>query len=152
VAAQGITLLELLVVIALISILSALVYPSFGNALSNLRLRGEARRLVSACRLAKWEAIAKRRPYRVVADLQKNQFMVADASEQVTKELDLSPGIRIFQAQKISENGPADANEFYFFPNGTAETGSITLRDDRGRNVRIAIDFLTGDAKIVEFE
>lgn len=147
---RGVTLLELLVVMTLLAIVSALVYPSFGSALSSLRLRGEARQVVSACRLAKWEAIARRQPFLLLVNLEKNQLAVTDASRQVMKGMELPPGIRIFQSQKISENGSADAGEFYFFPNGTAETGTIVLRDDHGRNLKVVIDFLTGDAKIEE--
>lgn len=147
---QGITLLELLVAITLIAILGALVYPSFGNALSNLRLRGIARETVALCRLAKYEAVTHRQPYRLAADLEQNQIRVTDSGEQVIKELDLPSGIKIFQIQVLSENGPADATEIYFFPNGAAETGSITLRDEGGRSVRIVVDMLTGDAKITD--
>lgn len=147
---RGITLLELLVAITLVAILSALIYPSFGEALSSLRMRGAARQLISACRFAKWESVARRQPYYLAVDLEKNVVGVASQSQQVIKEIELPPSIRIFQAQKISEGGPADATQFFFFPNGTAESGAITLRDERGVNLRIVIDLLTGDAKIEE--
>ncbi len=147
---RGITLLELLVALTLIAILSALVYPSFGNALSILRLRGAARQLVSACRLAKWEAVSRRQPYRLSVDMERNQLSVADAAMQTVKELDLSPGIHISETQKISGAGRTDVNEFMFFPNGTSEAGSITLRDQGGREVKVLLDFLTGEAKISE--
>lgn len=147
---QGITLLELLVVITLIAILGALVYPSFGDALSNLRLRGIARETVALCRLAKYEAVTHRQPYHLAADIEKDQIRVTDSAQQVIKELDLPAGIRIFQVQVLSENGPADATELYFFPNGAAESGSITLRDEGGRSIKIGIDLLTGDARITD--
>jgi general secretion pathway protein H len=145
---QGITLLELLVVITLLAIVGALVYPSFGNAISNLRLRGAGREVVAVCRLAKYEAITHRQPFRLAIDLEKNQIGVTDSALRIIKELELPPGVRIFQAQVVSEKGPADASELYFFPNGAAEAGSITLRDDGGRSVKIVIDLLTGDARI----
>ena len=147
---RGITLLEVLVVMTLIAILSALVYPSFGNALSTLRMRGAARQVISACRLAKWEAVSKRQPYRLLVDVEKNQIVVADLAGLRSKEIDLPAGLRVFQSQKISENGPANASEFYFFPNGTAEAGAITLRDSQGKDITVKIDLLTGDAAIQE--
>ncbi|MDD5544813.1 MAG: GspH/FimT family pseudopilin [Acidobacteriia bacterium] len=147
---RGITLLEILVVLTLIAILSAMVYPSFGNAMQTLRLRGEARQLVSACREARWEAIAKRRPFRLTLDPEKNQISIVDFSDRMRREIDLPAGIRIFQAQKNSDNGVAEATEFYFFPNGTTESGSITLRNQSGKNVRVVIESLTGNARIEE--
>jgi general secretion pathway protein H len=147
---RGITLLEVLVTLTLIAIVSAMVYPSFGSAMQTLRLRGEARRIISACREAKWEAVAKRRPFRLTLDLEKNQFAITDLSNQIRKEIDLPAGIRIFQAQKVSDDGLSDATEFYFFPNGTAESGIITLRNEQGRNIRVLIDVLTGDARAEE--
>jgi len=145
---RGITLLELLVAITLLAVVGAMVYPSFGNALSNLRLEGVARQLRSICRLAKWEAVSHHQPYRLVVNLERDQLYVADAGAQIIKGLDLPPGIRIFQVQKRSENGPSNVSELYFFPDGTAEGGSVTLRDGGGREITIVIDFLTAEARI----
>ncbi len=147
---RGITLLELLVVITLMAILGALVYPSFGTAISTLRLKGAARQLVSACRSAKWEAISKKKPYRLLVDLGKARVIVSDPSETVTREVDLPAGITITQAQKISEGQPSDASELLFFPNGTAEAGSILLRDSHGKELKVVVDYLTADARIEE--
>jgi len=146
----GITLLEVLVVMTLMAILSALVYPSFGNALSDLRLKGAARQIISACRLAKWEAVSTRQPYRLLVDMEKNRFFVEDVAGRRSKEIDLSSGLRVFRTQKIAENGSADSVAFYFFPNGTAEAGSIVVRDSRGKDLTLKIDLLTGDASIQE--
>ncbi len=145
---RGITLLELLVVLTLIAILSAMVYPSFGNALASLRLKGAARQVVSVCRMAKWEAVRRRQPVRVSLDLNKGKIVVTDAKLTLIKELNLPPGIRFFQSQRISGDGAVDATDFYFYPNGTSDAGSIVLRDTQGRNLSVAIDSLTGDTTI----
>lgn len=147
-SAAGITLMELLVAMALIAILSALVYPSFGNALADLRLNGAGRQVVSACRLAKSEAVARRESFRLIVNIEKNQVALADASLRTLKELEFPAGIRIIQVQKFSETGAHDVSDFYFFPNGTAESGSLTFRDERGKVLKVVIDFLTGDAKV----
>lgn len=146
----GITLLELMVALVLIAIMSALVYPSFGNAMANLRLNGLGRQVTSACRLAKSEAVTRREPYRLLTNIEKNQMWVTNASSEVQKELEFPPGIKMIQVQKISTMGTGDVGDFYFFPNGTAEAGSITFRDERGKELKVQIDFLTGEAKVVQ--
>ena len=66
---RGVTLLELLIVIALMGIIAALVVPMFGGPVSTSELRATARQLAAGLRLARSEAVSERRETFLVVDV-----------------------------------------------------------------------------------
>jgi type IV fimbrial biogenesis protein FimT len=62
---KGVTLLELIVVMAIIAIGAVLTVPSFGPWLANYRLRTAARDVVSTMRTAQMKAVSNNSDYRV---------------------------------------------------------------------------------------
>jgi type II secretion system protein H len=79
----GVTLLELLIVIALMGIVAALVVPMFGGPVSTSELRATARQLAAGLRLARSEAVSERRETFLVVDVAGKRFKVdREAREQ----------------------------------------------------------------------
>ena len=67
----GVTLLELLVVLAIMAIAAAFVYPMFGGTgASTSELKSAARQVAAGLRMARSEALATRQETRVVLDLE----------------------------------------------------------------------------------
>ena len=64
---RGVTLLELLIVLAMMAIVAGFVIPMFGGPVSTSELRASARQLAAGLRLARSEALAERRETFLVA-------------------------------------------------------------------------------------
>ncbi len=62
---RGITLIELVIVMAIIAICALLIAPNIGAWIPNYRLRSGARDIVSALRTAQVKAVSTNREYRV---------------------------------------------------------------------------------------
>ena len=54
--AAGVSLLELLIVIALIALVAGMVLPTFGNGVPTSELKASARQLAAGLRIARCEA------------------------------------------------------------------------------------------------
>lgn len=65
---RGVTLAELVTVLAIIGVLAALAVPSFLKVLPSIRLKGDVRDVASILRLARMRAVAGRSQYGVYFD------------------------------------------------------------------------------------
>jgi type II secretion system protein H len=76
------TLVELVVVLTVIAVLSAMILPEMRGSLEETLLRATARRLIGACNVASSRAISSGRPLRLVLGAGAHRFkVVTDAGE-----------------------------------------------------------------------
>ncbi len=73
---DGVTLIELLVIIALIGVISVLVAPEIGRFNSNYRVRSCATDLVQNMRAARAMAIKENRDYLIVFDPTNQRYLI----------------------------------------------------------------------------
>ena len=141
----GVTLLELLIVIALMAIITALVVPMFGGPVSTSELRATARRLAAGLRLARSEAVSERRETFLVVDVAGKRFKVdREAREHA---LPSKVDLKLFTAQNdlVSEN----VGSIRFYPDGGSNGGRITVASG-ARKFDVDVDWLTGRVAILD--
>ena len=141
----GVTLLELLIVIALMGIIAALVVPMFGGPVSTSELRATARQLAAGLRLARSEAVSERRETFLVVDVAGKRFKVdREAREHA---LPSKVELKLFTAQNdlVSENVGA----IRFYPDGGSNGGRITVAAG-ARKFNVDVDWLTGRVAILD--
>ena len=141
----GVTLLELLIVIALMAIIAAIVVPMFGGPVSTSELRATARQLAAGLRLARSEAVSERRETFLVVDVAGKRFRVdREAREHaLSSKVDL----KLFTAQNdlVSEN----VGSIRFYPDGGSNGGRITVASG-ARKFDVDVDWLTGRVAILD--
>ena len=146
----GVTLIELVVVMAIIAIMGVCLAPSIGEWLDNFRIRQAARDIASHLQLAKIRAISRRLEYRVNFDVANNQYRlwVNDGGWIPDPEgvvLSTPRGVDITSA---GFSGGVSRAEFN--PNGTASSGHVTIDNDKGKKFDIVVHY-TGRIKIKEY-
>ena len=93
---NGFTLIELVVVLALISIIAAIVLPRLDPFVPQRRLKSAARRLSGTISLAYAEAIAKNRTYRLYFELESDRYWITEVTDDEEDEETASAiGIRL---------------------------------------------------------
>ena len=142
---SGITLLELLIVIALMAIIAGFVVPMFGGPISTSELRASARQLAAGLRLARSEAVSQRRETFLVLDVAGKRFKV----DRELQEHALPKGVelKLFTAQ--SDLVDANVGSIRFFPDGGCNGGRITVASG-ARKFDVDVDWLTGRVAILE--
>ncbi len=138
---KGFTLVEVLVVLALITVLSTIGYPALMRQISHLRLKRDARSVMSELNAARLKAITQNTKYRVEFTVPDTYTLSVWSSgawgdEATRPTMELSYGIDI--------RTPNSDFSIYFFPSGIAtdvdSPASTSLSDICLSNTSVAGD------------
>lgn len=138
----GYTLLELVTVVAIVAVASAMAYPSFAGLRRGQELESAAVGLTQKLRLAHWRAVVTGTRVRVTPQ----QFGDGAWRFRVEREQGAA-WIAEGDEQSIPRGtvvAVAGAAEKVFNPDGTCSFGSITLRGARGEVYRCTLAPATG--------
>jgi prepilin-type N-terminal cleavage/methylation domain-containing protein len=141
---KGVTLIELIVVIAIIAIGAVLAVPNLGPWLANYRLRTATRDIVSNLRTAQMKAVSNNVDYQVLFDGVARTYILRRDSggggvDEGTAQT-LPSGISIV----LPVNNPLT-----FSPNSSSNGGTVTLTNTRGTR-RITVLPSTGRITILQ--
>jgi prepilin-type N-terminal cleavage/methylation domain-containing protein len=143
---RGVTLIELVVVMAIIAIGAAFVAPNIGAWIPNYRLRSATRDVTSALRMAQMKAISNNTQYHVSFNPGAGSFIL---QYQDTGGNWINDGIAQTLPQGVLINGISFfGNNAQFNPNSTSSTGSITLSNTKGTKKTITLTTSTGKVTI----
>ncbi|WP_425489377.1 type II secretion system protein XpsH [Cognatilysobacter bugurensis] len=141
-AARGVSLLEVLLVVALIAATSVLAAAALGGGFAGLQLRSSAKDIAAQLRFTRTHAIATGEPQRFVIDPGAHRWTAPSGRNG---EIPEALGIRFFGARQVQPSRGEGA--IVFFPDGASTGGRVQLhRDGAGWNVDVA--WLTGRVKL----
>ena len=129
---RGFSLLELIMVLAVLGIMAGVVAPATGRFLDKLSFRKQTAALVAGTRYARLMAVGKGRPVAMRFDGQTHLLSFRGAVEE-TKEIKLSGEVEL-------ELRP---ETLVFYPDGLATPGRMLARSG-SRSQEFRIDPLTG--------
>ncbi|MGC9940736.1 MAG: GspH/FimT family pseudopilin [Verrucomicrobiota bacterium] len=168
------TLIEMVVVVVLIGILSAMIIPEMKGTFDDGLLRSTGRDLINVFNLASSRAVSLNQLYRVTLDTQGGRYFVERQIHDGTRvdfvplkdvsgaegKLDSRIVIEISQPDKpsgesdvdnpVPEQNSPDAVAFY--PDGTADSAEIKLRDHDGFQLTLRLNPITARVRMTEPE
>jgi len=135
--ARGLTLAEILVVVALASVIGVMGALQLPRLVASFRLASAAQQVVSVLHVARVRAIETTRQHRVA-------FQVGDRSYSLERREDdgswsAVEGIKVLPEgiSVLSANSGAD---LVFFPRGHCENGTVVLADPFGRVRKVILN------------
>jgi general secretion pathway protein H len=142
--AAGFTLIEIIVVLAILGFALAMIARYGAPPTRGLDLRGAAGAVASGLRLARSEAILRNHPVTFDLDLAGHRFRPGSGKAQ-----QLSPALAIELLTIAGERRRGNAGDIRFNPDGSSSGGRITLADG-GRKIMIGVDWLTGRVSVAD--
>ena len=148
----GITLMEMLVVLALVSLLAGITYPSVTAGLDSLRLSSATSRVVTFFNAAMNRAERRRQVVELTIVPSESLLRLLSTEPGFHRELKLEDGVRIVKVLPeliMADEGP---RRFYFHPGGTPPRAGILLRGQRGPARLVRVDPMTGVPRVETLE
>ncbi len=150
---SGFTLLELILVLAVIAVIAALTLPAFSSILNRMEQRSSVKEITTALHYARSKAVSAKIPIVFQAEFENNRYWLEEQQTGVVSETKfLSRGIvfrEFFDGDDTTTDGLIS---IVYFPRGNTSGGSIRLsapkEDDEREWFEIEIDQVTGKPKI----
>ena len=142
---NGFTLLELLVVLALLAMTYALIPPMFSLGGSTAELKAGARQVAAGLRKARSQAIVSRNEATLTLNVESRSFVLS--GDDKPRILPHQTEINVYTAQ--GEVVDANNAAIRFYPDGSSTGGRVTLAMGE-RKYLIDVDWLTGQTEILD--
>lgn len=143
---QGLTILEVILVVLILAIITAMIAPGLIQSLSNYELSTEAKKLRSKIRYAQQLAIAIQATYQISFDTGDESYTIIydpDDAAQTIETLELEKNISIDDPTDFTNN-KINFDQF----GSPSEGGDLTLSDPKGNSTTISIETATGKVTI----
>jgi prepilin-type N-terminal cleavage/methylation domain-containing protein len=144
-ARRGITLIEMLVVIALISLIMGVSYPSVSRGLDGIRLRTAADDVASFLGLAMNQVERTESPV-VVRFLEAQGVLEMSGPDVPLKTMKLADGISIAEVRPAVPGEQDGVRSVSLLPGGTFPRLMVDLTSRSGGRRTVAVDPVTGSA------
>jgi prepilin-type N-terminal cleavage/methylation domain-containing protein len=175
---SGVTLIELLLVVAIALIAAGIAVPLFARSFQGSQLRAAARHVVMTAKYSRSMAVLRQQYMAILFDkvagsievvsiadrralAARNRFLAERAAPEGSDEASAAPAIRselrrplpadvkiVSFNTRAANRGLEDIYWVNYFPNGMSEGFEIELQDKAGKRARVRVDGLSGDATV----
>ena len=137
-AHQGFTLIELMVVFAIMALVVAMAPVAYDRLKDGVQYRDTVRTMISQLRSARYTAVSQGEPVRFTVDLQTRHYGYAGAEKEIPETVDL----RTTVADR--EFVPNSSASIVFLASGGSTGGSVEILRKSGSGTRLRVDWLSG--------
>ncbi len=146
--ARGVTLVEMVAVMAIIGILAALLFPAVSSGLDSIRLAGAADSLVSYLNGALNRAERRQQAVEIEISIKDNALWMRTAQPGFERRLGLPDGVRIEAVLPPLPGGGEDVRTVIVMPGSTPPRVGIQIVNRRGMRRIVRVDPMTGVPRI----
>lgn len=150
--ADGFTLIELIIVMVILAVVTAVSIPKLGSIFESTSFRRMVNKAIAFLRDARVDALSTGKKISILVDLEEGK-LTRLAEGEGDKNLQMPAGVELGIEQegklkRVQTFGEDENVEFAFYPNGTASGPKLFLEDtNRGRNAVIYLEPLAGHVR-----
>jgi prepilin-type N-terminal cleavage/methylation domain-containing protein len=146
---HGVTLIEALIVVALIAMIAAVSFPAVSAGLDTLRLRSTSDAMVSFLNIALDHASRRQQAVEVIISPRENLLLSRTADLGFSRTMEIPAQVRIISVQPalpaMLDSG--EPRHFLVYPGGSIPGIRIEISTLQGRKRLVSVDALTGSPR-----
>jgi prepilin-type N-terminal cleavage/methylation domain-containing protein len=136
---RGVTLIEMMVVVAIIGVMASISFPAVTTGLDNIRLHSAADSVAAFLNSAMNRAERRQDVIEVVVDPEKNQMALYSSAPGFIRTLEMPSGVKL-----AGEN----STHVFLMPGASFPRFAVELVNTKGARKRITIEPITGTPRI----
>ncbi len=149
---RGVTLMELMVVLAIVALIVGVSFPSTIAGLENVRLAAGARSLAAFLSSAANRAERREEALELTVFIKENAVTLRPAGAGYVRRLGLPPGIAVRAVWPPLAQASDEPRRFLFVPGGTPPRVAIEIANQHGARRIVRLDPITGVTRIEQPE
>ena len=140
----GLTLIEMVVVVAIISVMIGISFPAITSGIDSMRLKAATNSIVSFLDSGLSHAQRRQEVIEITISKQDNSLLMQSTDPAFTRTLRLPDGISIVQVLPVLPENPEAVRSFFLYPGGTVPPLGVQLINRRNVQRVVRVDPITG--------
>ena len=140
----GVTLIEMIVVMALIGLMAALAFPAVTSGIDSLRLRSASDATVAFLNAGLNRAERRQQLVEITISRAENRIIMRSEDPGFVRTLNMPEGITIARVHPGQEAVDEPARSFVLYPGGTVPRIGVEIVNRRGVHRIVRVDPITG--------
>jgi prepilin-type N-terminal cleavage/methylation domain-containing protein len=144
---RGVTLIEMLIVMAIIALIAGMAAPSVSAGLDSLRMRSTSDAIVGFLNTALARSDTRQQVVEIVISPREGTLTATSSDHVFNKRLQITSPMKILSVQPALAADKEDQvvpRRFLLYPGGTVPKITIEIANAQGRKRLISIDPVTG--------
>jgi prepilin-type N-terminal cleavage/methylation domain-containing protein len=141
---RGITLLEMLVVVAIIAVLSGVSYPAMSAGVESLRLNAAATSIVGFFNEGLNRAERRQQVVEVTISRSARTLWLRSTEAKFERRLELPEGVSIVRVMPELPDNSTDTRAFLLYPGGAVPAIGVEIANARRARRMVRVDPITG--------
>jgi hypothetical protein len=148
-AASGVTLIEMVVVVGLISLMVGISYPAITSGIESLRLKAATNGVVSFLDYGLSRAERRQQMVEITISKADNSLEMRSSEPGFYRKLQLPEGVSILQVlPQLPDSDPNFKRDFLLYPGGTVPPLAVQLINRRNVQRMVRVDPITGVPRV----
>jgi len=148
----GVTLVELLVVVTLISFIVGISFPAITSGIDSLRLNAATNSVVSFFNTGLSRAERRQQVVEITISKAENALSMRSSEAGFSRKLDLPEGVSITHVLPELPQNPDAPRSFLLYPGGTVPHFGVALVNRRNVERIVRVDPITGVPQVEQPE